>query len=128
MGLSGQTGARGGKTRSAVFGATTRWALLAYRRTGAAAGPMFLSKRHARLTRSGIDLLFRRISKRTGIHLTPPALRRTFVILSLRARMSPTHLRALGGWSDLTMAAYYEQLEDADLLQAHHEHSPIDRL
>ena len=111
-----------------MFGATTRWALLAYRRTGAAAGPMFLSKRHARLTRSGMDLLFRRISKSTGIHVTPHALRRTFVILSLRAGMSPTHLQALGGWSDLTMVAYYAQLEDADLLQAHQEHGPMDGL
>lgn len=119
---------KGGKARSAVVGVTARRALLAYRRTIEANGPMFLSKRHARLTRSGLDLLCRRLRFRTGIHVTPHALRRTFVILSLRAGMSPTHLQALGGWADLEMVSYYAQLEDADLLQAHAEHSPVDSL
>lgn len=119
---------KGGKARTAVIGVTARRALLAYRRTGTAAGPMFVSKKRGRLTRAGMDLIFRRLSQRSGIHVTPHALRRTFVILSLRAGMSATHLQALGGWSGLEMVSHYAQLEDIDLLQAHKEHSPIDRL
>ncbi len=37
-------------------------------------------------------------------------------------------LQALGGWARLEMVAHYAQLEDIDLIQAHREHSPIDRL
>ena len=41
--------------------------------------------------------------------------------------MDIAHLQALGGWADLTIM-HYPQMTDDDLLQAHQEHSPIDRL
>ncbi len=120
---------KGGKARSVVIGAVARRALLAYRRTLAdQAGPMFQSRRGTRLTGTGFLLIFRRLSKKSGIHVTPHALRRTFTILSLRAGMDSLHLQALGGWADLTMVAYYAQLEDIDLVEAHSKHSPIDKL
>jgi integrase len=65
-------------------------------------------------------MVFRRLSKKTSIHITAHALRRTFAILSLRAGVRPLHLQHLGGWQSLDMV-------DDDLLQEHKAHSPIDR-
>ena len=72
--------------------------------------------------------MFTRTSKRTGIHITAHALRRTFVILSLRNGMDVLHLQNLGGWTSLDMVQHYAQMEDFDLLQAHKLHSPVDNL
>jgi integrase/recombinase XerD len=122
---------KGRKDRSAVIGARTRRALLAYRRTLSGlqdATPLFQTRDGERFTGSGLRCIFRRLSKRTGIHVTPHAMRRTFTILSLRAGMSPLHLQNLGGWEDLAMVQHYAQMVDEDLLQAHKAHSPVDTL
>jgi integrase len=73
-------------------------------------------------------MMFRRLSKRTGIVVTAHALRRTFAILALRAGMNPLHLQNLGGWASLDMVQHYAQMVDEDLLQEHKAHSPIDNL
>jgi site-specific recombinase XerD len=122
---------KGGKARSAVIGASTRRSLLAYRRTlhdVTPESPMLQAPNGKRLTVWGLNLLFRRLSKRSGIHVTPHSLRRTFVILSLRAGMDSLHLQALGGWSGLEMVQHYAQMVTDDLVQAHEAHSPIDNL
>jgi integrase/recombinase XerD len=122
---------KGGKARSAVVGASARRVLLAYRRTlrdVSDASPLFQARGGVRFTGSGLMLVFRRLSKRTGIHVTPHALRRTFVILSLRAEMDVLHLQAMLGHSSLEMVQHYAQMVDDDLLQAHKAHSPIDNL
>ncbi|HNE70055.1 MAG TPA: tyrosine-type recombinase/integrase [Anaerolineales bacterium] len=122
---------KGGKARSAVIGATTRRALLAYRRTlGSPSNdaPMFISRSGGRFTGTGVLLIFRRLTEKTGIHITPHALRRTFVILSLRAGMDVLHLQAMLGHASLEMVQHYAQMVDDDLLQAHQAHSPMDNL
>jgi integrase/recombinase XerD len=122
---------KGRKDRSAVVGATTRRAILKYRKTLAdvsSTSPLFQSRTHERLTGSGLLIIFRRITKKTGIKTTPHALRRTFTILSLRAGMNALHLQNLGGWSDLEMVQHYSQMVDEDLLIEHRAHSPIDNL
>jgi len=122
---------KGGKARSAVIGASTRRALLAYRRTlkdVTENSPLFQARGNIRFTGSGIKCIFTRLTKRTGIHVTPHALRRTFVILSLRAKMDVLHLQAMLGHSSLEMVQHYAQMVDDDLLQAHKAHSPIDNL
>jgi len=81
---------KGGTARSAVAGASTRRAVLAYRRTIANTtddAPLFQARQGARFTGSGLLQILRRLSTKTGLHITPHALRRTFVILSLRADM-----------------------------------------
>jgi integrase/recombinase XerD len=119
---------KGRKDRSAVIGAKTRRALLAYRRTLTdREGVLFQTERGTRFTGPGLQRVFRRLSKRTGIKVTPHALRRTFTILALRAGMRPLHLQNLGGWSDLSMVEHYAQMEDIDLLEEHKAHSPIDK-
>ena len=122
---------KGGKARSAVIGATTRRALLQYRRTArnsSADAPLFQARGCTRFTGSGLRLVYRRLAKRTGIRVSPHAMRRTFVILSLRADMDVLHLQAMLGHSSLEMVQHYAQMVDDDLLQAHKAHSPIDNL
>lgn len=121
---------KGRKDRSAVISPTVRRALLQYRRTAKVTNnsPLFISRTGQRLTGSGILIIFRRLSEQTGIKITPHALRRTFVILSLRAGMSALHLQNLGGWASMDLVNHYAQMVDDDLLQAHSAHSPVEGL
>jgi site-specific recombinase XerD len=122
---------KGGKARSVVMGAITRRALLSYRRQVEDTrdnAPLIQSSLGGRFTGSGLLQLFRRIHKTSGVPITPHSLRRTFVILSLRAGMDPLHLQALLGHGSLEMVYYYAQMQDEDLLQAHNSFSPIDNL
>jgi len=103
--------------------------LLAYRRTLADRdGVLFQTETGTRFSGNGMMMLFRRLSKKSGIYITAHALRRTFTILALRAGMRPLHLQNLGGWSSLDMVEHYAQMIDEDLLQEHKAHSPIDGL
>jgi site-specific recombinase XerD len=122
---------KGGKARSAVIGAVTRRALLSYRRTlsnVAENAPLFQSKGGTRFTGWGLRLVFTRLSKKTGIQVSPHAMRRTFVILSLRGDMDVLHLQAILGHSSLEMVQHYAQLMDEDLIREHSAHSPVDNL
>jgi integrase/recombinase XerD len=119
---------KGKKDRSAVIGAKCRRALLSYRRTMLdRGGALFQTRTGARMTGAALLLMFRRLSKRTGTHVTAHALRRTFAILAIRAGMNPLHLQALGGWADMKMVQHYTQMVDDDLLEEHKAHSPIDK-
>lgn len=120
---------KGRKDRSAVISPTTRRALLKYRSSlKTRHEALFISRTGQRLTGTGILLIFRRLSKATGLHITPHALRRTFVILSLRSGMDVLHLQAMLGHASLEMVTHYAQMQDEDLLQAHSQHSPIEGL
>ena len=122
---------KGGKARSAVVGATTRRTLLQYRRTlkdSSNNAPLFQTREGTRFVSDGFIQIFNRMRKRSGIHVTPHALRRTFVILSLRADMDVLHLQAMLGHSSLEMVQHYAQMVDDDLLREHKAHSPIDNL
>jgi integrase len=122
---------KGGKARSTVVGAVARRELLAYRRTiknTSEDAPLFQSKDGSRLTGWGLRLVYRRLSRRTGIPVSPHAMRRTFVILSLRGDMDILHLQAMLGHSSLEMVKHYAQLMDEDLIREHKAHSPIDNL
>lgn len=122
---------KGGKARSVVIGATTRRAIVAYRRTLDNPGEdsaLFQTRDGGRFSAQGLLQVFRRLSKRTGLKFTPHVLRRTFVILSLRAGMDVLHLQALLGHASLDMVKYYAQMVDDDLLETHKTHSPIENL
>ncbi len=124
---------KGGKARSAVIGASTRRAILQYRRTLNAErvsdnDPLFQTREGGRFVSDGFIQIFNRLKKHTGIHITPHCLRRSFVILSLRAGMDVLHLQAMLGHTSLTMTMHYAQMVDDDLLQSHKQHSPIDNL
>jgi integrase/recombinase XerD len=120
---------KGGKARSSVIGAKTRRAILAYRRTlSDRNGVLFQTDDGGRFSGSGMLSIFRRLSKASGIHVNPHSLRRTFVILALRAGMDVLYLKAALGHADFAMVEHYAQLEDIDLVQAHQQHSPVDSL
>ena len=120
---------KGRKDRTAVVGATTRRALIAYRRTQKNRnGILFKSRLGTRFTGSGLLSIFRRLTKETGIHVTPHAMRRTFVILSHRAGMDVLHLQTMLGHESLEMTRHYADMVDEDLLREHKAHSPIDNL
>ena len=122
---------KGGKARSSVVGSATRRALLQYRRTlknTLDTAPLFQTRDGTRFVSDGFIQIFNRISKRSGVHVTPHALRRTFVILSLRAGMNVLHLQAMLGHASLDMVRHYAQMVDDDILQAHEAHSPMDNI
>jgi integrase len=121
---------KGGKARISRVGATTRRALLAYRRTlQDREGALFKHRRTGvRLSGNALRLVYRRLTAITGIHVTPHAMRRTWALLSLRAGMDALHVKDLGGWGSIEMVSYYASLEDEDLMQAHRDHSPVDQL
>lgn len=122
---------KGGKARSVVVGATTRRALLAYKRTILASDerqPLFQTSYGDRLKVMGLRSVFKRLSEVSGVHLTPHVLRRTFATLSLRAGMNLLYLQGLMGHSTIEMTRRYVQMIDDDLLEAHREHGPIDTL
>lgn len=122
---------KGGKARSVIAGATTRRALLAYRRTLDRRGdsdPLFQTDEGTRLTIGGLRSALVRIGKRAGIHVSPHMLRRTFATLSRRAGMDVIMLQALLGHSSLGMTEHYIRWIDDDLQEAHAKHGAIDNL
>lgn len=119
---------KGGKPRSVVVGVKTRRALLAYRRKVSHndSDPLFQTIDGKRLTAGGLRSILLRLSRKSGVYISPHALRRTFATLSLKAGMNPLHLQGLLGHSTLEMTRHYIQMLDEDLLFAHQEHGPID--
>jgi integrase/recombinase XerD len=121
---------KGGKTRSVVVGTKTRRALLAYLRelNREPREPLFQTSTGHRLTAMGVRSILLRLGKRSGVKVTPHALRRTFATLSLKAGMNPLHLQALMGHTTLEMTRKYIAMVDDDLVKAHKEYGPIDTM
>lgn len=67
-----------------------------------------------------------RLSQRTGVHVSAHALRRTFVVMSLKGGMSLAHIQGLMGHSSPKMTLHYARLVDDDLLTSHQKHGPVD--
>lgn len=75
---------------------------------------------------NGLRSILLRISERSGVHIAPHALRRTFATLALKAGMNPLHLQGLLGHSSLEMTRRYVQMMDEDLVEAHRMYGPVD--
>lgn len=121
---------KGGKSRTVVMGGITKKELLLYQRTvpHARLDPLFQTRNGGRLSPGGLRMVIRRLSARTGIHVSPHVLRRTFATLSTRAGMNILHLQHLMGHSTLEMTRHYTILVEDDLIQAHNESGPLDKL
>lgn len=122
---------KGKKDRLVIIGAVTRRALFAYLKVTldqANTAPLIQTVKGDRFTQSGLRSFFLRLSRRCDIHISPHMLRRTFATLSLKAGMDVVHLQALMGHHNLETTRRYIQLLDEDLINEHHEHSPIDNL
>jgi len=116
---------KGGKARVAAVGATTRRALLSYRRTLSyiqSDAPVFVTPLGKKLSPNGIRSIFPRLSRRSGLLVTPHILRRTFARLSLRQGMDLITLQRLMGHSDPIMTSRYIRLVTEDLVAEHADH------
>jgi len=82
------------------------------------------------LTLHGLKNVVKAIGKRAGLkrRLSPHAFRRTFATWSLRNGIDLEHLRQLMGHSDYSVLRQYLALVEADLKQAHQQHSPLRNL
>jgi hypothetical protein len=122
---------KGKKDRGSVIGATTRRAILAYRRTLADRdGPIFRARAGIRLTGDWLMLMFRRLSNeqadRDPRHSSRPP---EDLCYSVPPEWDGCLIPAKpGDWTSLEMVQHYAQMEDFDLLQAHKLHSPVDNL
>lgn len=111
---------KGNRARITYIGAKTRRALLKWR-ANSPEGCLFP------LTPSGACSLMERITKRTGVKVSFHKCRRSFATLSLRNGMDLFSLQRLLGHSTLEMTRIYAQQVDADLLNSHKKHGPIDK-
>lgn len=120
---------KGKKDRSTVIGITARRMLTKYKQEVPRDDfdPLFQTTYGTRLSPSGLRSLCVRLPDRTGIHVSPHALRRTFVVMSLRGGMSLAHVQAMMGHKTPTMTLEYAKLVDDDLIDAHRKHGPVDR-
>jgi integrase/recombinase XerD len=86
--------------------------------------------RFGALTLHGLKTAVRFVGKRAGLkrRLSPHAFRRTFATWSLRSGIDLEHLRQLMGHSNYTVLRQYLALVEADLKQAHQQHSPLNNL
>ena len=82
------------------------------------------------LTLWGIMEVVEKIGKRAGLPkpLGAHTFRRTFATWSLRSGIDLEQLRQLMGHSDYTVLRQYLSLVEADLKQAHRQHSPLQSL
>ncbi len=121
---------KGRKARIVVVGINTRRALIKYRSEidEGDSKPVFQTKSGTRLTESGLYSWLKRLSKRSKIHITAHALRRTFATLSLRTGMDVFQLQSFLGHASLEMTRHYVRLLDEDLMKSHKSHGPIDNL
>jgi site-specific recombinase XerD len=119
---------KGKKDRSVVIGVKTRRVILRYKQEVANddCDPLFQTRSGNRLSPLGLRSLLVRISKRTGIRVSPHTLRRTFVVMALKGGMSIAHVQAIMGHRTPIMTLEYVKLVDDDLLDAHREHGPVD--
>ena len=124
---------KGGKQRVVFLSHEVRLAIRRYLKacpyalTGNA--PLWWGKNGA-LTLHGLLEVIQKIGKRAGLpkHLGAHVFRRTFATWSLRNGIDLEHLRQLMGHSDYTVLRQYLALVEADLKQAHQQHSPLNNL
>jgi integrase/recombinase XerD len=124
---------KGGKQRVVFLSAEVRLALRRY--LNACPHPLTENSplwqgRYGNLTLYGLKLAIRKVGKRAGLKrpLGAHTFRRTFATWSLRNGIDLEHLRQLMGHSDYSVLRQYLALVEADLKQAHHQHSPLRNL
>jgi site-specific recombinase XerD len=124
---------KGGKRRVVFLSHEVRLAIRRYLNACPYApssdAPLWWGK-YGALTLHGLLEVIQKIGKRAGLphHLGAHVFRRTFATWSLRNGIDLEHLRQLMGHSDYTVLRQYLSLVEADLKQAHQQHSPLNNL
>lgn len=90
--------------------------------------PLFQTKNGKPFNGDSMQKMFLRLSKQSGIKVTPHMLRRSFATLSLKFGMDMVSLQMLMGHASLDTTRRYIQLLSDDLQNAHKKASPVDRL
>ena len=122
---------KGGKQRAVFLSPPTRLALKRYLNACPLAlqqdSPLWWGK-YGALTLNGLCEVVERIGERAGVKLTAHTLRRCFAVWALRSGIDLERLRLLMGHSDYSVLRHYLALVEADLKQAHRQHSPVNAL
>ncbi len=125
---------KGNKRRVLYFSKPTAKALWGYLRGNERDeddGPLFVSERGDRLTRSGVQQLIERLGKIAKIRQTrcsPHTFRHTFAVEFLRAGGNTFSLQTMLGHTNLAMTMRYVHLAQADIEGQHRQFSPVERL
>ncbi|WP_298006021.1 tyrosine-type recombinase/integrase [uncultured Anaerolinea sp.] len=90
--------------------------------------PLFKAKNGKPFNGDSMQRMFLRLSKQSGIKVTPHMLRRSFATLSLKFGMDMVSLQMLMGHASIETTRRYIQLLCDDLQNAHKKASPVDRL
>lgn len=70
--------------------------------------------------------IFKRLSAKVGLKVTPHLLRHSWATQMARAGVHPNALMALAGWSEIEMAQRYVHMTTNDLRKAHESARPLD--
>lgn len=100
--------AKGDKERIVPFEANTELALVAYLEDrGEEPGPLFVSARGGRFTRTALRMVLRHLERSSGVHVTPHEFRRGFAANVRRNGLDLGNTAELLGHSTLEMARRY---------------------
>ncbi len=92
-------------------------------------GPVFLNDEGKALRAQGIRQIFERLSERTHIHVYPHLMRHTSATHFILNTGDVADLQILMGHSQITTTVgYIEAARAVRALEAHREHSPVNRL
>lgn len=122
---------KGSRERFVPLGFKARRALLKYinrYRPESLYREIFLTQQGTPMTRNCLTMLFRRLSRRSGIKCFPHKLRHTFAVSYLRNGGDIFTLQRILGHSSLEMVRRYVTLADGDVQRVHERASPMDRL
>jgi len=126
---------KGGKERVVPFGATVQKALLRYllhfrpEPFNPAIQNLFLTLEGNPLTRNPVDMIFRRIARKSGVkRLHPHLCRHTFATNYLVNGGDVFSLQQILGHTTLEMVRRYVNLASAHVTIQHRKFSPMDRI
>ena len=90
---------------------------------------LWITKTGVRLKAYSIETIFRKLTKKTGIHVHAHLLRHTFATLWLKNGGDSLMLQKLLGYTTLMMTNRYCQAVDCyDAIESYKKYSPVDRL
>jgi site-specific recombinase XerD len=121
---------KGSKERLVPFSQRTAIAMQRYavRERKNPSGPFFQTDEGVVLTRRGLTQIFARLSRRTGIKVSPHMMRHTFSINYLRSGGNVFALQKTLGHESLDTTRRYSNLAIEDLIEEHRDHSPVDAM
>ena len=115
------------------FGTNTKKAIKKYlnrrNKLNGNSDSLWLTDKGMTLKDSSVEIIFIKLSKRTGIHVHPHLLRHTFATMWLRNGGDSLMLQRLLGHTTLMMTnSYCQAVGCYDAIEAHKRYSPVDGL